>query len=145
MAVELSLIDAVTHHLPRTGRVFSAGAEERLAFKLNSESGSTLGDLNPLRNFSWIALSSSRIASEIARISSTVSRSFINLVEMEKRKPTYEIVLGIANELGINQKEALRAAYLARQDFDKKREAEYLSRLIEKKKIKDIEVRDIIK
>jgi transcriptional regulator with XRE-family HTH domain len=73
------------------------------------------------------------------------SRSFINLMEMGKRKPTYEIAFALADELGIDCKTALRAAYLARVDFDKNREKGYMARLINQRKITGFDVDDIVK
>lgn len=73
------------------------------------------------------------------------SRSFINLVEMGKRKPTYEIAYAIATELGIDSKTALRAAYLARADFDRSREKGNMKRLINQKNISGFSADDIVK
>jgi|SRR5450759_3143144 len=73
------------------------------------------------------------------------SRSLINLMEMGKRKPTYEIAFALADELGIDSKTALRAAYLARVAFDENREKGYLAKLIYEKKIAGFDIEDIVK
>jgi len=68
------------------------------------------------------------------------SRSFINLMETRKRKPTYEIAYALSQELGIDTKVALRAAYLARAEFDRQREKEYLLKLKKKRRLSDLDI-----
>lgn len=74
-----------------------------------------------------------------------LSRSFINYIENEKKKPTFEIAYALAQELGINTTKALKLAYRARADFDRNRERESLEKFLTERNLKGISINGIIK
>jgi transcriptional regulator with XRE-family HTH domain len=69
-----------------------------------------------------------------------ISRSLINLMEKNLRRPSYEVAYNLAKVLNIDTKEALRAAYRARADHDRKREETYLRDFIEGNSITGLDV-----
>lgn len=74
-----------------------------------------------------------------------ISRSLINLLEKDMRRPSYDVAYQLARILEIDIEEALRAAYRARADHDKKREESYLKKLIVEKEIESLDVKRVMK
>lgn len=72
------------------------------------------------------------------------SRTIINFVEKGLRPPTFELAYGLSRVLDIDSVEALRAAYLARLERNQGREKKSLEKLIKKRRIRGVEVEDIM-
>ena len=72
------------------------------------------------------------------------SRTIINFVEKGIRPPTFELAYGLSKVLDIDIVEALRAAYLARAEHNLGRERDYLDKLIRARKLRGVEVDDIV-
>jgi len=73
-----------------------------------------------------------------------VSRTFLNFLETGKKKPPYDLAIALASVLGINVKEALRAAYSARAKYDRDRERGYLQRALEDNKLSNVKLEEIV-
>lgn len=55
-----------------------------------------------------------------------LSKTFLIFLEKEQKKPTFAVAYALSRALDIDAEKALRAAYMAREDFDKNREKEKL-------------------
>jgi len=74
-----------------------------------------------------------------------ISRSYINLLEKEKKSPTYDVAKALATILDIEIVEAMRAAYHARMARDKQRERRYLESFIKNSGLSDLDIDELIK
>jgi len=62
-----------------------------------------------------------------------VSRTYISFLEIEKRKPTYEVAFALAEALGLEVDLTLASAFQARREHDFNREVEGLKHFTDKK------------
>ena len=69
-----------------------------------------------------------------------LSKTFVNFIENERKKPTYEVAYALAKVLEIDVEEAIRAAYIARVEFNKERELTSLNRFISDNKLNYLDV-----
>lgn len=74
-----------------------------------------------------------------------LSKTFLIFLEKEKKKPTFAIAYALARALEIDPEKALKAAYRARADFDKKRDGEKLAELLVEKGLTEINPESIFK
>lgn len=75
----------------------------------------------------------------------SVSFPFINFIETERKKPSYNLAYALADVLDIDLREALTKAYRARMEHDRQLERDYIDKLIEDKAITGIAADEIIK
>jgi transcriptional regulator with XRE-family HTH domain len=72
-----------------------------------------------------------------------VSYSFLGAIEKGRRAPSYELACALATVLGIDVKQALKAAHNSRMENDKRRESKYIEKTIKKCGLSDISADEI--
>lgn len=74
-----------------------------------------------------------------------ISRSYINLLEKGRKRPTYEVAFALATILGIDPEKAITTAYRARIEHDKGRERKYLECFLSENGLERIDVEKVLK
>lgn len=73
-----------------------------------------------------------------------LSKTFLVFLENERKKPTYNTAYALAKALNIDVEKALKAAYRARADFDRKKERESLEKFIKLNGLLGLDVEKIL-
>lgn len=73
-----------------------------------------------------------------------LSKTFLFFLENERKKPTYNAAYALAKALDIDVEKALKAAYRARADFDRKKEKESMEKFIKLNGLSGLDVEKIL-
>ena len=72
-----------------------------------------------------------------------VSYSFLGAIEKGRRAPSYDLACALATVLGIDIKQALKAANNSRIENDKRRESRYIEKTLKKWGLSEISTEEI--